>query len=98
MVTLNGKALSYPVEFVMGKETTIESDDGTYIMTPSMNPDGSIKYGITLVKQTKNGEAITTRKTSIPEVTQAPWASFMVTISSGNGAVIAFESDLREPL
>lgn len=94
VVTVNGKAISYPVALIMGQETAIESDDGTYTLKPVLNPDGSIKYAITLVKQSKNDVGIVTRKISAPDVTQIPWDSFMITLGS---AVIAFESDLREP-
>jgi len=96
VVMSEGKAVSHPVEFVMGKETTVESDDGTYLMKPALNPDGSVRYEIKLVKETKTEDGRTTvRKITAPVVRQIPWEGF--TIRMSNGAVLAFDPDLREP-
>jgi len=84
------------VEFVMGKETTIESDDGTYRVKPALNPDGSVTYEIKLAKETKSENGLTTvRKITTPMVRQIPWEGFTIHMSSG--AVLAFDPDLREP-
>jgi len=96
VVTSEGKAVSHPVEFVMGKETTIESDDGTYRVKPALNPDGSVTYEIKLAKETKSENGLTTvRKITTPMVRQIPWEGFTIHMSSG--AVLAFDPDLREP-
>lgn len=96
VVTNEGKAVSHPVELVMGKETTIESDDGTYLIRPVLNPDGSVKYEIRLTKETKSEDGLTTkRKITAPLVRQIPWEGFTIQMSSG--AVLAFDPDLREP-
>jgi len=97
VVVMNeGKAVSRPVEFVMGKETTVESDDGTYLIKPALNSDGSVKYEIKLVKETKIEDGRTTvRKITAPVVRQIPWEGFTIRMSSG--AVLAFDPDLREP-
>lgn len=96
VVTNDGKVVSHPVEFVMGKETTVESDDGTYRVKPTLNSDGSVMYEIKLVKETKseNGRT-TTRQITAPLVGQIPWEGFTIRMSSG--AVMAFDPDLREP-
>lgn len=96
VVTTDGKAVSYPVELVMGKEATVISDDGIYSLRPVLNPDGSITYEIRLAKETKIEDGrTTTRKTLLPMVRQIPWEGFTVILPGG--AVLAFDSDLPEP-
>jgi hypothetical protein len=96
VVTNEGNAVAHPVEFVMGKETAIESDNGTYLLKPTLNPEGTVKYEITLVKQTKDaGSGVVTKREVKSYVTQIPWDGFMLRL--GDGGVMAFDPDLREP-
>ena len=88
----DGKPKQRLVEFVMGKETRIEAvDDGTYVVTPRLNPDGSVRYAIILEsKDTVNG-VVQTRTTTLSDIIQTPWAGFALAID--NGAVMAFDPD-----
>lgn len=94
VVMAQGKPVQKHVDFVMGKETRIEGvDDGVYAITPTLNPDGSVKYGIVL---SKKDEATGTEKViSIPSVLQTPWNQF--TLQIDNGAAIAFDPDNNGP-
>ena len=90
VVMLDGKPVQRPVEFVMGRETRIEAvDDGTYLVTPNLNPDGSIKYAVVL--QTKDPANGTERTIRLSDIVQTPWAGF--TLSIEGGAVMAFDPD-----
>ena len=94
VVLVGGKAVPKPVEFVMGRETRItEVDDGTYVVKPLLNPDGSVQYEILLHRKdpATGAESIV----SVPRVTQTPWGPFTVTIGGGN--VFAFDPDKVEP-
>lgn len=96
VVTNDGKAVSHPVELVIGKETIVESDDGSYSFTPSLNPDGSVTYRIALMNQTKDSENKITKKSEVLcKATSVPWEGFL--LKADNGAVMALEPDLREP-
>ena len=92
VVMVDGKPKQRLVEFVMGKETRIEAvDDGTYVVTPRLNPDGSVRYAIILEsKDTVNG-VVQTRTTTLSDIIQTPWAGFALAID--NGAVMAFDPD-----
>lgn len=94
VVLVDGKPVQRPVEFVMGKETRIESvDDGTYSITPTLKPDGSVNYKLVLVR--KEADGVHQSMVIMPSVTQTPWGPFMV--KSEGGRVLAFESDMHEP-
>jgi hypothetical protein len=91
---VDGKPVQRPVEFVMGKETRIESvDDGTYSITPTLNPDGSVKYQLFL--GSKNADGGDSSILTMPSITQTPWGGF--TVKSPGGHVLAFDSDMHEP-
>ncbi len=78
----------------MGKETRIEAaDDGTYVIMPALNEDGTVKYSISLERKDPNGGSNQTEK--MPFVIQTPWGGF--TIGGGEGRVIAFDPDTSEP-
>jgi len=90
VVMLDGKPVQRPVEFVMGRETRIEAvDDGTYVVTPSLNPDGSVRYAVVL--QTKDPASGGERTVTLSDIVQTPWAGF--TLSIEGGAVMAFDPD-----
>lgn len=94
IVLVDGKAVQRPVEFVIGKETRIEGvDDGTYRITPTLNPDGSVIYKMVVTKPdvANGGETIV----ASPAVVAIPWKTF--TLAFGNGRVFAFDPDLLEP-
>ncbi|MCC6414442.1 MAG: sigma-70 family RNA polymerase sigma factor [Opitutaceae bacterium] len=91
--TVNGQAVSHPVEFVMGKETRIDTpEDGTYVVTPSLNADGSVKYALGVVR--KNTAAGAEEIVMLPAVTQTPWDPFV--LRSG-GKIVAIDPDKTEP-
>jgi len=94
VVMAQGKPVQKHVDFVMGKETRIEGvDDGIYAITPTLNPDGSVKYSIVL---SKKDEATGVEKViSIPSVIQTPWNQFTMQID--NGATFAFDPDNSGP-
>ena len=94
IVLVGGKAVQRPMEFVMGKETVIEGvDDGTYRITPMLNPNGYVIYKMVVTKpDLANGTETTV---AAPETMAIPWKSF--TMAYGQGRVFAFESDLPEP-
>lgn len=94
IVIVDGKAIQRPVEFVMGKETLVEGvDDGTYRITPTLNPDGSVEYKMVVTKaDAANGKEITVAS---PAVIAIPWKTF--TLAFGKGCVFAFDPDLPEP-
>ncbi|MCX6955583.1 MAG: hypothetical protein NTV51_25845 [Verrucomicrobia bacterium] len=91
---MEGKPVQRPVEFVMGRETRIESvDDGTYSILPKLNPDGSVSYRLALLR--KDADGIHQSMVTLPSVTQTPWEGFTATIEGGR--VFAFDSDMPEP-
>jgi hypothetical protein len=94
MVLVDGKPVPRPVEFVMGRETRIDAaDDGTYVVTPTLNPDGSVKYAISLLRKDTVGgnEHVET----LPAVIQTPWDGFI--LGTGGGKVVAFDPDKSGP-
>jgi RNA polymerase sigma factor (sigma-70 family) len=94
VLLVDGKPVQRPVEFLIGKETRIESvDDGTYSITPTLKPDGSVNYPLFLIR--KDADGIPQSMVTVPSVTQTPWGAFTVAI--GGGRVFAFDSDMREP-
>jgi hypothetical protein len=94
VVLVGGKAVPKPVEFVMGRETRITGvDDGTYIVKPSLEPDGSVQYQILLHR--KDPATGTESIVTLPRVTQTPWGPFTVSVSGGS--VLAFDPDKLEP-
>jgi RNA polymerase sigma factor (sigma-70 family) len=94
VVMAQGKPVQKHVDFVMGKETRIEGvDDGIYAITPTLNPDGSVKYSIVLSK--KDDATGVEKVISIPSVIQTPWNQFTMQID--NGATFAFDPDNSGP-
>ena len=95
IVLAGGKPVQKPVAFVIGKETRIEGiDDGVYLITPILNQDGSVKYGITL--STKDAASGVERVISFPAIIQKPWSGFTLSVDGG-GKVIAFDPDKSSP-
>jgi RNA polymerase sigma factor (sigma-70 family) len=94
IVLVDDKPVQRPVEFVMGQETRFPvSDDGTYVVTPTLNEDGSVKYKIALLKSDPTtGQE---KSATLSSVTHYPWGSF--TLSSAGGKIIAFDPDKNEP-
>lgn len=94
IVLVDDKPVQRPVEFVMGRETRFPvSDDGTYVVTPTLNEDGSVKYKIALLKSDPTtGQE---KSATLSSVTHYPWGSF--TLSSAGGKIIAFDPDKNEP-
>ena len=90
VVLVDGKPVSRPVEFVMDREVRIaEVDDGTYLITPTLNADGSVQYRMTVTR--KDPATGSEQLISLPRVTQTPWGGF--TVSTGGGRVFAFDPD-----
>ena len=93
VVMVNGQAVQRSVQFVMGQETRIEAtDDGTYLLTPTLNDDGSVKYSISLQKKNSVGGPDQIEK--LPFVTSMPWDGFSC---ASPGGVIAFDPDKGGP-
>jgi hypothetical protein len=91
--TVDDQPVSHPVEFVMGKVTRIAvPGDGVYVVTPSLNADGSVKYALDVVR--KDTAAGTEEITKLPTVIQTPWDPFI--LRSG-GRVVAIDPDKGEP-
>lgn len=89
---VDGKPTPRPVEFVMGKETRIEAgDDGTYLVTPALNEDGSVNYSFSISKSSPDG--VETKSEFI--VKQTPWGAF--TWGTKSGQAIAFDPDETGP-
>lgn len=94
IVLVDGKPVQRPVEFVMGKETRIDAtDEGTYVITPALNEDGTVKYAISLEKKDPNGGP--NQAENLTFVTQTPWEGF--SIASEGGRVMAFDPDDSGP-
>ena len=90
IVLVDGKPVQQPVQFVMGKETRIDAaDEGVYVVTPTLNEDGSVKYAMVLRKKDPDGGP--DQVETLPFVTQIPWGGF--TLAVGGGKVIAFDPD-----
>jgi RNA polymerase sigma factor (sigma-70 family) len=95
IVMADGNPVQKPVAFVIGKETRIAGiDDGVYLITPALNQDGSVKYGITL--STTEAASGVTRVISFPAIVQKPWSGFTLSVN-GDGKVIAFDPDKGSP-
>eukprot|EP01035_Chromulina_nebulosa_P058673 gene58673-80356_t len=78
----------------MGREVRIaEVDDGTYLITPTLNADGSVQYRLAVTR--KDSATGAEQLISLPRVTQTPWDGF--TISTGGGRVFAFDPDKIVP-
>jgi hypothetical protein len=74
----------------MDREVRIaEVDDGTYLITPTLNADGSVQYRMTVTR--KDPATGSEQLISLPRVTQTPWGGF--TVSTGGGRVFAFDPD-----
>jgi hypothetical protein len=94
IVLVDGKPVQRPVEFVMGRETRIDAaDDGTYVITPALNEDGSVRYAMVLLRKDPGGGP--DQAETLPFVIQTPWEGF--TLGSGNGQVMAFDPDGSGP-
>jgi len=94
IVLVDGQPVQRQVQFVMGKETRIDAaDDGTYVVTPTLNEDGSVRYGITLLRKNSGGGP--DQVETLPVVTQTPWGGF--TLGGGSGKVFAFDNDNSGP-
>jgi RNA polymerase sigma factor (sigma-70 family) len=93
VVLVEGRPVPRPVEFVLGRDTRIEGgDDGTYVVRPALNLDGSVKYQITLVR--RDPATGTDRSETFPAITQTPWDPF--TVGGPGGRAFAF--DPEEPV
>jgi RNA polymerase sigma factor (sigma-70 family) len=88
VVIRNGKAVDESVEFAIGKETRIKSDDGTYTVTPALNDDGSVKYNFV---RSSGAERISVN------VTAFPWTEFQFE-GTEDGSVLAFVPDEKGPI
>jgi RNA polymerase sigma factor (sigma-70 family) len=93
IVFVDGRPTQRPVQFVIGVETRIEADDGIYTVTPALNEDGSVNYTVALLRKDPSGGP--DQVETLPFVTQTPWGGF--TLGTGNGRVIAFDSDRDGP-
>lgn len=94
IVLVDDKPVQRPVEFVMGQEIRLPvSDDGIYVITPSLNDDGSVRYKIAL--SNPGPEAGQERLTTLTTVTQVPWDGF--TMGGGGGRALAFDPDKTGP-
>jgi RNA polymerase sigma factor (sigma-70 family) len=80
-VYAQGELKNLSVELVVGKETLIELDGGTYTVLPSLNDDGTISYTIALRRKGADG-TLQPKKLS-GRVTQVPWEGFMTGPSDG---------------
>jgi RNA polymerase sigma factor (sigma-70 family) len=86
-----GKPVEHPVAFVMGQETRVPvGDDGTYILLPTLNPDGTVKYSISL--QAKNTAEDPEKR---PTVINFPWSGFG--FGDSEGKALAFDPDETGP-
>jgi RNA polymerase sigma factor (sigma-70 family) len=94
IVLVDGKPVQRQVQFVMGQETRIEGvDDGTYVVTPTLNDDGSVKYAIGLLRKDTGG--VPDPVETLPFVIVGPWKGF--SLSTGEGKVMAFDPDSNGP-
>lgn len=94
IVMVGGKPLSRPVEFVMGRETRIEADEGSYVVKPTLRDDGSVEYVVTLQKRAADGSLATGGETAAT-IVQVPWSGFVVT--GDQGTALAFDPDDSGP-
>ncbi len=91
---VDGKPVQVPVQFVIGKETRIDAtDDGVYVVTPTLNDDGSVKYAMVLLTKDPGGGP--DQVETLPWVVQTPWGGF--TLGIDGGRVIAFDPDKNGP-
>ncbi|MDB6113369.1 MAG: hypothetical protein JWQ62_314 [Lacunisphaera sp.] len=76
VVTLiDGKAIEQHAEFVIGKETRIDAGDNSiYVVTPKLNPDGSVMYQIELLTSKPDGTPA--QRVSVPRLIATPWGQF----------------------
>lgn len=89
VMLVDGKPVQRAVAFVMGQPMRIEGgDDGTYVLTPSLNADGSVRYAISVIRKDANGAEQTE---ALPAIIHAPWDGFA--LGGTNGKAIAFDPD-----
>ncbi len=93
----NGVPVERAINFVAGQEVRIETGDGrTYVIMPSVTPEGMMRYSATLIRQTTNSGGGTEITARLPDVVQLPWAGF--TLEENDYAVFAFDRDENESL
>ena len=87
LAMLNGHVVEQPVEFVMGRETRLEMGaEGTFLITPKLNPDGSVAYDMAVLARGSAGPA-----TQLPRVVNTPWGEF--SLMAGSGWVLSFQPE-----
>ena len=91
---VHGKPVDQPVSFVIGKETRIAGDDGTYSVTPSLNQNGSVRYACNLLQADPNGGAEQVASRMV--VVAAPWGDFTFG-RFDNGTAMGFVPDMAGP-
>lgn len=78
-----------PIEFVVGRETRLASEDGTFAITPSLRDDGTISYALAVTRQDPTTGQPQTE--NLPTVQQMPWGGF--TLYAGRGRSLTFDND-----
>ena len=94
LLYVDGKPVDQPVSFVIGKETRIAGDDGTYSVTPSLNQNGSVRYACNLLQANPNGGAEQVISRNV--VVAAPWGDFTFE-RFDNGTAMGFVPDMAGP-
>jgi RNA polymerase sigma factor (sigma-70 family) len=86
LLLVGGRQVEQQVEFVMGRDTLIDTGNGTVAMSPALNADGSVSYSIGLRGKDWNGSVEAVQR--LPTVVNTPWGSFEVFVGD---QAIAFD-------
>lgn len=94
VVMVDGKPKSQPVDFVIGKETKIDADEGEYLVSPRLQDDGSVEYTVTLRKRGTDG-VLALQADQAATIVRVPWQGFIVAGDQDNA--LAFDPDEAAP-
>lgn len=79
---VDGKAVAQHVEFVIGRETTLDGGGGNfYVVKPSLEPDGSVMYKIALTSESTDGVVTRTQRMTLRAVAP-PWGQFNLLVAN----------------
>lgn len=96
VVLVDGKAVDRPLALVMGTEARIDTDDGTYTILPSVQPNGSIRYAMRLLQNDPSqGHQVVM---AAPVVVDWPWGIWEVNnLTKSAASAFAFVPDDTGP-
>jgi hypothetical protein len=79
---VDGKAVAQTAEFVIGRETPIDGGGGNlYVVTPTLDQDGSVMYKIALTSKSTDGVVTRTQRMTLRAVAP-PWGQFNLLVAN----------------